>query len=258
MDWQHRLDRRGFTLMEVIVVLGIVLALASVIAPVVITWRQASRLESAGSQVEAALIMARADAQRQSAPVRVMARMNGSGEVELVAEAVSLDDRRGRADAGGLFDGGEREGDGGSLNPKSASGEPAPTTVSCTLPRGVVVRDALPDETLPSAADGAGPGDGERRAGAGVASGASGSLGSSERVADRSEWVLLALFLPDGEVVRPGPRYLIDSRGKAAEVRVDSWSGRVSVKQIGRSAKPEGTEPSAVAPGPAGPAEDSR
>lgn len=227
--------KRGFTLMELLVVLGIVLALASVVVPVAVTWSRASHLESAGSQLEATLIMARADAQRHSSPVRVLARMTPSGEVELVSESVSL------TDESSVFQ------DDGAVAPTSASGAPSKdqgessvdaskvSSVSM-LPKGVSVSQSLPSDSP-------------------AASGESEASDSSQRSERREgDWMLLAVFLPDGEVVRPGPRYLVDGQGKAAQVCVESWSGRVSVKQLGRGpagrAASFGPEPAKVVGAP--------
>ena len=217
--------------MEVMIVLALLLALASVVVPIAVTQARAGRVADAGLQLEAALAMARADAQRQSTPVRVLARTLRSGEVEVFAETITLGvpDRETDGPTWGDATSEKRPGDGGT------SERPAATL---TLPKGVVVSDRR-DEPADGRGAGATPGfDGS----AAQATGTPESQGvsredSSDGTADGAgSALLLAVFLPDGEVVGPGPRFLLDGRGGLAEIRVDSLSGRVRVVSVPRAA----------------------
>ncbi len=226
---------RAFTLMEVVVVMGVLLALASVVVPIAVTSARAGRVDDAGVQVEAAMAMARADAQRQSAPVRVMARTLATGEVEVYSEAVAL---------GVPSD----EEIGGVASTPAASERSLGT---CVLPRGVTVRDRLAgaseDEALTGSA-GAEP----RVAGAGLSvSGPDGEVTAAGAGGDATS-VLLAVFMPDGEVLGPGPRYLVDGHGRVAEVRVDCLSGRVRVVTMGKSGGGAGASANSIEAGGVG------
>lgn len=229
------MGRRAFTLMEVLIVLALLLALASVVVPVAVTQARAGHVADAGLQLEAALAMARADAQRQSAPVRVLARTLRSGEVEVFAETIALGvpERETDAPTWGEAAPERRTRDG------VTSERPVATL---TLPKGVVVSDRR-DEPADTRAGGGGSGvprggdPGPMQASASADSQGVPREDSTEGSADGARSaLLLAVFLPDGEVVGPGPRFLLDGRGGLAEIRVDSLSGRVRVVSVPRAA----------------------
>lgn len=62
-----------------------------------------------------------------------------------------------------------------------------------------------------------------------------------------NEWVLVAVFLPNGEAIRPGPRYLVDERGRAAELIVEPWSGRLSIRPFVNKLASDEPRPSGTA-----------
>lgn len=219
------MTRRGFTLLELMVVLAILLALASVAVPALLTSSRASRLPEAQGQIEAAMMMARADAQRQATPVRLMVRerAGSAGEMELVAEAVELSAAEPREEsAEGATTGG----------PAKVSPERSGSVYA--LPSGVSVREFVPGSheeiagrehtSVPSVAAHSAP----SGASADRASGAA----SETSIRDG---VVLAVFLPDGEAVRPGPRYLVDRAGRVLELVVEPMSGRVTVRPVNRA-----------------------
>jgi Tfp pilus assembly protein FimT len=200
------MTRRGVTILELLVVIGLLLALASVALPIVVTRAAGSALPEAQQQVEAALMLARADAQRDSAPVRVRARACAQGGMELVAETVEL--RQGGTDRGAA------SADADGSDPVSGSDERTRLSAVYTLPRGIVLSDSVKSADAVAHQPLAEP----------VTGGAA--------AAASNDWVLLAVFLPSGEAIRPGPRYLIDERGRAAELVVEPWSGRLSIRPV--------------------------
>ncbi|MGE3320914.1 MAG: Tfp pilus assembly protein FimT/FimU [Phycisphaerales bacterium] len=222
--------RRGMTLLELMVVLAIVLALASVVAPAFVQWSRASKLPQAGNQVEALMMMAQADAQRQSVPVRVVARVGAGGATELVTERVELL-APGGAEQEPMFESGGAEGEATASRSTRASRTTGPSgmgaagvvSATCTLPAGVSVIERVPE---PGA-------DGIEPAAASVESVAR-PEGPAARVgmfdAEPRAGILMAVFLPDGEAVWPGPRFLVDSAGRALEVGIEPVSGRVIMK----------------------------
>ena len=124
--------RRGMSLLEMAVVTAILLALASVIVPAMVTWSRAAALPEAQSQVEAAMLMARADAQRQATPVRLLARVGADGIVELIAESVMIP---------ATCKNGEE--------PAEGACESVRIGAVYALPRGVSVMEEAPGEVIP-------------------------------------------------------------------------------------------------------------
>src|SRR5690349_17281583 len=83
------MERRGMTLIEVLAVVAILAVLGALALPAVESRIDSARFDAAGREVEAAVVMARAEAQRRGAVVSLVARGMGNGETGLFEEVMS-------------------------------------------------------------------------------------------------------------------------------------------------------------------------
>ncbi|MBC7771965.1 MAG: type II secretion system protein [Pyrinomonadaceae bacterium] len=233
---------RGFTLIEMLVVVLLIVMITAIVGPLAISEIGRTSMKEAERQVEAAAMLARADAQRRGAVVQLLARpaddlrgigvelisIDLTGEVTDAAESVAIP-----ADAGDVSATGNPTSDADGIN-----GFNSPRTTSSAgnvkeksiliLPAGVQMRTALPQAF----------GDGNRDSpeafgnpGAAIADGEDSSdetRGSSELRAP----LPLCVFFPDGQIVASMPRYLISRSGRAVSIQINRWTGRVTATPV--------------------------
>lgn len=77
--------RRGFSMIELLIVVGVVVALGAVVSASLLGWGADARFQEASRRVESALVIARADALREGRALAIMARSD-RGRVALVLE----------------------------------------------------------------------------------------------------------------------------------------------------------------------------
>lgn len=204
--------RRGLTLVEVLAALALLVLLSALAMPALSGRLEESRFEAGKRQVEAAVMVCRAEALRQGRALRLVVRPMGRGEFGLFMERVSAGEALAAAgrevqDSPG---GGEESG----VAPEDERGD-LPTPVWSVLP-GKVGVSGRPPET--------GESDGEWGEPEGVA------------IADESappplEDVTIAVFFPDGSAVSAGPVY-ITAGTLAAAGTVNRWTGSVVFKAL--------------------------
>lgn len=205
--------RRGFTVYEVLVAIALVVVVAAVALPYAWTWAKGEEFEEARNQVEAALAMARADAQREGKPVRVAARQDPlTGAWCVYSERI---DPMGEVESG-------------------------PAASALTLPKGLTVGAGNGESaaargdaaaTEPKRAEGAGTGMGVGTASVeGRGAGDSGWVEAEE--GEGLAGIVVATFMPDGEAVGARPWFMRGANGKAFEVAIDAWTGRVTMRPV--------------------------
>ena len=194
---------RGLTLIEILIALGLVVALAALVLPT-LSWLSRFRpLDSACQDVEALCLRARAHAAVNGRPIQI--RLLGSDlEADwLEVEALSFDDAGG-IDAVDAVD---------EFDVSSETSDPLPTWSRLRLQDGVrcLARSSLVSE----AAD-------ESSAMTDVMSQSS-PLGES---IDRTTF--LVILLPDGTAISRDDLVLVDESGRTRDIMIDELTGRVT------------------------------
>ena len=192
---------RAFTLWELVVAIGLLLIIAALAVPLSLAWFGQAQFDEAGRQVEAALSMARSDAQREGKPVQIMLRPDESGGWSVVKVPVL-----GAPDF---------EGDATAQSRTSSDRRADETLVS--LPRNVQVSLAPKNDD-----DAAGtPNEPANESGA-----------ASSDDDSAHEGFVVATFMPDGEPTRCSAWVMADTKGKALRFTIDSWTGQVKVSSV--------------------------
>lgn len=190
---------RAFTLIEVVIALGLVLLLGGLALPTLIGLTSGASLSESESRVESVAAICRAEAMRRGQVIELAARENADGVTVLLGR---------RADSAPVSGAGDApDGDG-------AASDPWPAFLVEELPRGcAVIEDVAERESTGRAEDGG-------RAGPGAEDGGS--------AAPRKE-VLIAAFLPSGAAAVRGATKLRAKDGREASIGVNSWTGTVRV-----------------------------
>lgn len=202
--------QRGFTLLEVIVAVSLVLALGALVMPAVSRRIAGATGESVSRGLRAAVGEARGDAVRESRSLRVEVVTNPvSGDVRVVArEFATVED--GAAPArfvGPIFDVGEA----------TAGGEDEATErVLMELPRWTRVSREAPVVE----GEWGDSGEGGADAGFGDEEGA-----AESEVEEGGETVCLGVLLPTGGAVAGAPAYLTLPGSWTVVVTLDAWTG---------------------------------
>lgn len=200
---------RGFTLIELMVAIGLALLLAGLVLGVSMSRLGEASFEEAKGRVGAALATARAEAQRRGVVMEVVARTGAGGTVGMVMEAAPAP-------------GGDAEKAGGSarddrMGSGSDDASPGRYLEAIELPGGVKIAASAKRANAPAGLEEDGK-----------------SGGGSE-----SEKVTVAVFLPDGQGA-VGARYLIGKDGRMGEIVLNRWTGTVEVREIVLKADMEG------------------
>lgn len=211
--------RKGASLLEVLVALGIVVAISAVVVPWSFGWLGGRELDSAEDRLAMQLMMARAAAREKGRPVEIVAGSRGveARWLEDASEESYDGEADGRADGRSLFRESPESGRGfrASINAEWAVFE---------LPDGVAI-----DLAQSSDADGADVPDAtdlDRVASDSKAAGARGSANGGAGGGSDGAPQTLAIFLPDGTVIM-APVFLIRTdAGAVRRMRIDAATGR--------------------------------
>ena len=200
------MPRRGLTLLETLIAIGLVLALAALSFPALIGLLDQRRFDGAGDQLGELLRLARAHAQATGEPVEVLYEP----EPRVVrARVFRLDDAASGTDPADdelpLFD---------------AEDAPTPETV---IPDGWAHR-VLPDGVhlarRPPAADDVETGWSEL----------DDRAPDPVRLPSEDPPFRLAVFLPDGSALLGRPAWVHDGEGRLARLSVDGWTGLATIQ----------------------------
>ncbi|MGQ0626939.1 MAG: pilus assembly FimT family protein [Phycisphaerales bacterium] len=214
------MNRRAFTLWELLVALSLLLLIGAVVVPVGHTWFRSAQFEEARMQLESALASARSEAQRDSCPVRIEVRSGTDGICHVVK--ISLQSTEGPRAAGSLpFPVSTQTSPDVAM---AAEADDARTETVATLPRSVVVSAS---SDVPSAGA---ESEGETGTVEQVSSGMTSPEGAAAPFA-------LATFMPDGEAVSCSAFLLTSSQGRAVRITIDGWTGRVRVESVDPAAR---------------------
>jgi type IV fimbrial biogenesis protein FimT len=243
------MERRGLTLIEVLAVVAILAVLMAMALPAVENRLEGARFEAAQRGVEAAAVMARAEAMRRGTMVELMAQDVGHGETGLFVEPVAGENAgvEGTAE----FESGAPPmdaGETGTLLPASsgAGSGPARAVSAHTGPGDAVAPSLVIGSGVvltPHAPAGASSAGGVRGAGLDGASEFPSTLSAEasdlrgERASAGLGPVLVARFMPDGSALAAGPVYLVGKR-MAAAVSVNRWTGSAVVRVLDIQAAP--------------------
>lgn len=194
---------RAFTLIEVVIALGLVLLLAGLALPTLIGLTSGAALREGESCVESVAAICRAEAMRRGQVIELAARENADGVTVLLGR---------RADSAPV------SGAGDAPDGDAAASDPWPAFLVEELPRGcAVIEDVAERESTGRAEDG-GP----------AAPGGS---------ATPRKAVLIAAFLPSGAAAVKGATKLHAKDRREASIGVNGWTGAVRVTPI--APKPE-------------------
>jgi prepilin-type N-terminal cleavage/methylation domain-containing protein len=197
-------QRRAFSLIEVLIVLAIIAAIAIIAWPNLGAWRTRAGVDSATDQVESAIQHCRDHAQTQGVPMRLVARRESSGATSIVLQSTEP---------------------GGAVR------------AVLTLPVAIRISAARPMPTEPTSTPSA-----ETPVEPPAAS--SEDLLAVDRPHDEAaqsggEFTLVSA-LPDGSLVSNGPSYLFhaDDQDVGVEITVERWSGRVEIARLTHARQP--------------------
>jgi prepilin-type N-terminal cleavage/methylation domain-containing protein len=222
--------RHGFTLIEVLAVVAILAVITALVMPAVENRLEAERFSSAGRQMEAAIVMARAEAQRRGVPLTLTARAIASGETGLFVEAVP------GVEEGSAHQGRKRVEEGATSSaPAGDQGSGASTMVRAADAPVVVIGAGVRVTARAPSVD-SGPGL------KGQVDGVAPPVGSTE-----SDSVVIARFMPDGTAIAAGPVYLVGA-GTAAAYTVNRWTGSASVRVVDGASATKSDEPRSDTP----------
>lgn len=192
------MPKRGFSILELLVVVGVIVALGAVVSASLFGLAAGARFDEAVRRVEAAFVLARADAQRERTALAVVADSGADG-VALVLER---------------FEPGSEPA--AAVEPRpagSAGGRVSRRLV--LLPPGVRATDQLPpapgsadSRTVPPAGTGTARAEGGRQS------------------------VRVCVMLPDGGAWASGPVYLVGAGERTAKIGVNRWTGTARVEVV--------------------------
>ena len=204
--------RRGLSIVELLVAIGVVLAIAAIVIPWTAGWLGGRELDNAEDNLTMQMMMARSAAREEGRPVEVVAEFDGSSS-RVKARWMQAGD-----DAGFARSGPRDRADGASGDERDSSIDA--TWASVKLPHGV--RVAL----------GLGEGEKEGEKDGGIDGGMDGSrLGATKRPVDDADLLptakgeTIAIFLPDGTVFFAPVFMLRTDAGSLRAMKVDRATG---------------------------------
>jgi type II secretory pathway pseudopilin PulG len=188
------MPKRGFSILELLIVLGVVVALGAVVSANLFGLAAGARFEEAVRRIEAAFVLARADAQREGAALAMVAD-SGPERVALVLE---------RFEPGSAVEGERADPAGGRASRRLV-----------LLPAGVRVEDQLPVGTGTTDSPAVPPAE----------------AGASRNASGR-ESVRMCVMLPDGGAWTSKPVYLVGPGERAARIEVNRWTGMARIEIV--------------------------
>ncbi len=230
------MTRRGLTLLELLIVLGLLLAIGAIALPSLRSLLARQSFEAAVERAQQQLLMARAHAQVTGKPVEVVyraesrtieARLFLIDEGEGPVERESLDRASGDHDGDDIARGAEVEG--AILEPWAV----------IDLPRGVKLSREAPDaavELAESQGDDAAKANLIELAGDAASSRLLDSMESAEE-----DPLRLAVLLPDGTAMLTNELWIADEDGRFGRLIVNPWTGAATFESL----PPPGSAPQA-------------
>lgn len=213
-NW-HKLKKHGFSILEVLIALSIVMAIAALAMPNLVGLSKTVRMQEAGRIVEDAVAEARTEAQRRGVAIRLHAETSADGRTVLVGNAASVHDAVEESS---------------SSNKESASRDPevrgpfhfGQALVWAQLPEGCSLDTEL-------SAD-----DAEPKVDANA-----GWEPTADQKANLPKW--LWVVLPDGAVSSERPSTLKGPGERRASLVVNRWTGSVRVRDLAGGAPSKDT-----------------
>lgn len=224
---------RAFTLLEIIIAMALAATLVSLVSVAVFSRLREATFDETIRQTRSALTMIREDARRGGEPLRLIARENDQGRVELVglafdapvADPFSFESDGpylGEIDTSRIaFD----EHAGG----RSAFEDRAPGRVYLTLPSGYTLERMTPEQR-DAALLAMESGRREEQDALDPDLSLPGFDGGFGEVAGGP--LTIGLFLPDGSVIAGEPPILSTPAGAMLEVKINPWTGSVSLEPL--------------------------
>ncbi|MFN0132315.1 MAG: Tfp pilus assembly protein FimT/FimU [Phycisphaerales bacterium] len=228
---------RGFTVIEVLIVLALLLAATALVVPSLGNLLPSARLDHAADQIQSTILTARADAVRDGKPRVISIKPHGVGKfvlaVEVQSEGAALGEREG--DAGGE--------DFARVSPSSPRVRSARPGVSS---RGVAPSTSASDRISPrdggrDSARGAGATPGQTlllltegvdpSAGPDVSGSSSESSEAPPSLPPLEAALRIASVLPDGTIWPHAPIYL-SAAGEQRKFTVQSWAGTLKQERV--------------------------
>jgi prepilin-type N-terminal cleavage/methylation domain-containing protein len=237
--------RRGLTLVELLAALALVVVLSALAMPTFQGRLEEARFDAGKRQLEAAVMVCRAEAVRHGRPLLLVVRVIRAGERGLYMERVAPEAAIGAAGPEGID---APDSPGGSGVPEGSG--PAvesnlPTPVWAVMPGRVRVSNRPPEPDV--------GGNAVARGGKGAAVASFEGSGPGERAAE----VRIAVFFPDGSALGSGPVY-VTSGSLAVVGTINRWTGSVVFKPYAaEEGEPEPEEDRPTRPAADGPAGDA-
>lgn len=235
--------RRALTLLEILIVLALLIAIAGVSIPAMTRRFESIRFDSMVDQIVATLALARAQAQEQRRPVQIRWEQSRRALRAVVLDTGSLEP----ADEGSLegesseprFSTRRASGSPGDREPEAQDRLSAAGAQAATLSAGgsrlrVVLPEGCRIQTG-AAADAEAPDDGD-----GGASSPRPLVRPNSPPAPSSESVSLVVFMPDGSTFGEASFMVLDGRRRRVRIEVNPWTGQAAVQ----SAEDLAAEPS--------------
>jgi Tfp pilus assembly protein FimT len=86
------LKKRAFSLLEMLVVLGLLILLAALVVPTLAGFSESAEFRETCDQLSSAVSVCRSEAQRRGTPMELVARKESDGRVSIVGRPARLDD----------------------------------------------------------------------------------------------------------------------------------------------------------------------
>ena len=192
---------RAFTLLELLIAMAIVIALAGLIAPIGLARLTSAEFEQSRYTLETTLMLARAEAMRSGEPVTVLVGGPAAGPSRLFAGKLGV----------------ETSGVGLTEEMKQAPA-PGPVMEETDLPGAV--RLVFDDPSVE-------PGKGSESEPA-----SDSKSPAADQTTESTSRAAVVVFLPDGRASGVRPCWMMDGAGSAAAVTINSWTGAVSVARV--------------------------
>ncbi len=212
--------KRGFTLLEVLIALGVLVALGALVSASLVGFASGARFDGGVRRIGAALVLARADAQREGRALSVVA-LEGGGAVMLMVEPFEPEAAEGREQTGLET---RRATEEGPQSRSIAIGVPDHGKGSERARRRLVVLPA--GVRISSEAPEAQSGKWKVESGHSAAEEAENAAGH-----EGPETVRLCVMLPDGSAWAAAPVYVIGG-SRAARLVVNRWTGAARAEPV--------------------------
>ncbi len=226
---------RGFTLLEILIALALATALVSLVSVAVLDRLRGATFDETIRQTRGALTLVREDARRLGEPLRLIARENKDGRVEIVAlpfdapveDPFAIEEEGsaiGEIDTGRIaFDE-----DAGS---RTTLDDRAQGRVYLTLPRRYTLERMTSEERDAALRDRDSARQSGRREEQDAPDGLAGPLDGplDSGFGEREGPLTIGLFLPDGSVIAGDPPVLRAPGGAIVEIAINPWTGSVTL-----------------------------